>query len=117
MYKDHKEGNKTRPVVTGCNSKTRGFSNSVSDLLESMNKANLDPYETISREDMLARNNKKAEEIMKEGREHLHKKVMCKMGDGMKMITRCDKLWKKKTNEASKKEEERKAKEDKNNKE
>ena len=94
MYKDHKEGNKTRPVVTGCNSNNGGFSNSVSDLLESMNKANLDPYETISREDMLARNNKKAEEIMKEGREHFHRKVMCKMGEGMKMITRCDKLWK-----------------------
>ena len=55
MYKDHKEGRKSRPVVTGCNSNTRGFSNSVSDLLESVNnKANEDPYECISSEDMLS---------------------------------------------------------------
>jgi hypothetical protein len=43
MYKDHKEGGKSRPVVTGCNSNTRGFSNCVSDLLESVNKANQTP--------------------------------------------------------------------------
>ena len=54
MYKDHKEGRKSRPVVTGCNSNTKGFSNSVSDLLESVNKANQDPYECISGEDMLS---------------------------------------------------------------
>ena len=96
MFKDHKEGKKTRPVVTGCNSNTRGFSNSVSDLLESVNKANKTPYEAISSEDMLAkitRYNKKAEEIMQEGRTHLLKKVMCIKGSGMKLITRCDKLW------------------------
>jgi hypothetical protein len=50
-YKDHKEGRKTRPVVTGCNSNSMGFSNSVSDLLESVNKANEEPYECISSED------------------------------------------------------------------
>jgi hypothetical protein len=49
--------------------------------------------------------NKKAEEIMNEGREHLHKKVMCKMGEGMRMITRCDKLWRMKIrNEEDEKE-------------
>ena len=41
MYKDHKEGRASRPVVTACNSNTRGMSNNVSDLLESVNKANL----------------------------------------------------------------------------
>ena len=86
MFKDHKEGKKSRPVVTGCNSNTRGFSNSVSDLLESVNKANLDPYESISSEDMLAKinkYNKKAEEI--------------------KIISCCDKLWEKKSEEARRK--------------
>ena len=108
MYKDHKEGNKTRPVVTGCNSNTRGFSNSVSDLLESVNKANEAPYETISGEDMLARiakYNKKAEEIMREGREHLYRKVMCEEEEGMKMITKCDRLWKKKSKHNEEKDE------------
>ena len=55
MYKDHKEKRATRPVVTGCNSNTRGFSNSVSDVLESVNKAKEDAYEVISGEDMLAK--------------------------------------------------------------
>ena len=67
LYKDHKEGRKSRPVVTGCNSNTRGFSNSVSDLLESVNKANQSPYEAISGEDMLAKiegYNQEAEKII-----------------------------------------------------
>ena len=34
MYKDHKEKRAKRPVVTGCNSNTKGMSNSVCDLLE-----------------------------------------------------------------------------------
>ena len=85
MFKDHKEGQKTRPVVTGCSSNTRGFSNCVSDLLESVNKANEDPYETNSTEDMLARitrYNKRAEKIMEEGREKLAKKGSCRERDG-----------------------------------
>ena len=84
MYKDHKEGGKSRPVVTGCNSNTRGFSNSVSDLLESVNKANQTPYEAISGEDMLAKVeifNKEAEAIKQEGREKLLEKMMCKKRD------------------------------------
>ena len=106
MFKDHKEGKKSRPVVTGCNSNTRGFSNSVSDLLESVNKANLDPYESISSEDMLAKinkYNKKAEEIMKEGREKLQQKLRCSKKDGIKIISCCDKLWDKKSEEARRK--------------
>ena len=36
LVKDHKAGNKTRPVVTGCTSNTRGLNNSVSSVLESL---------------------------------------------------------------------------------
>ena len=67
--------------MTGCNSNTRGMSNNVSDLLISVNKANLTPYEVASGEDMLARvekYNRKAEEIIKEGRERLCEKMRCK---------------------------------------
>ena len=67
--KDHNEGKKTRPVVTGCNSNTLGFSNSVSDLLESVNKANQDPYEVVSSEDMLANTelfNEQSKKVMEE---------------------------------------------------
>ena len=102
MYKDHKEGRATRPVVTGCNSNTRGMSNNVSDLLESVNKANLEPYEVVLGEDMLARiekYNRKAEEIIKTGRERLCEKMRCKKIDCMSRLTRCDKLWKKKKGE------------------
>ena len=99
LYKDHKEGRKSRPVVTGCNSNTRGFSNSVSDLLESVNKANQSPYEAISGEDMLAKiegYNQEAEKIMEERREKLCRKMMCKKKDGYRILARCDKLWNKK---------------------
>jgi hypothetical protein len=105
MFKDHKEGRKSRPVVTGCNSNTRGFSNSVSDLLESVNKANEDPYECISSEDMLSEVehfNIEAKKIKKEGEEHLKRKIRCKRTEEemTKLISGCDKLWKKKSTEA-----------------
>ena len=115
MLKDHKEGNKTRPVVTGCNSNTRGFSNCVSDLLESVNKASEEPYETNSSEDMLARIQKyniKAEEIMREGREKILRKVMCEEHqekDKTKGVARCSKLWNKKRAEMSNAEAEDKS--------
>jgi hypothetical protein len=99
MYKDHKRGGKSRPVVTGCNSNTKGLSNSVSDLLESVNKANETPYEAISGEDMLAKIeicNKEAETIKQEGREKLLRKMMCEKRDGHSVIARCGKLWMKK---------------------
>ena len=103
-YKDHKEGRKTRPVVTGCNSNSMGFSNSVSDLLESVNKANQDPYECISSEDMLAnieKFNTEARKIKEEGRQHLLRKISWEKEErNMKAISRCDKLWKKKSEEA-----------------
>jgi hypothetical protein len=90
-------------VVTGCSSNSMGFSNSVSDLLESVNKANEDPYECISSEDMLANTEKfntEARKIMEEGRKHLMRKINCERERGMKNISRCDKLWKKKSGEA-----------------
>ena len=90
-------------MVTGCNSNTRGFSNCVSDLLESVNKANLTPYEAISGEDMLAKienYNHEAEKIMNEGKEKLYKKMMCKKRDGIKILACCDKLWKKKSRDS-----------------
>ena len=87
-------------MVTGCNSNTRGFSNSVSDLLESVNKAKEGPYEVISGEDMLAKVEnyiKEAEEIMKEGREKLCRKMRCKgekhRTEGTAILARCVKVW------------------------
>ena len=101
MYKDHKkEKGTTRPVVTGCTSNTKGFSNSVSDLLESVNKAKEQGYEVISGEDMLARvenYNQEAEKIKAEGREKLCSKMKCKEKchkvEGMRIIAACEKLW------------------------
>ena len=102
-YKDHKQGRKTRPVVTGCNSNTRGFSNCVSDLLESVNKANEDSYEAINSEDVLAeveRFNIESEKIRKEGREKLLEKLMCRKSDGLRRLACCDHLWTKKSKSA-----------------
>ena len=101
MYKDHKkEKGTTRPVVTGCTSNTKGFSNSVSDLLESVNKVKEQGYEVISGEDMLARvenYNQEAEKIKAEGREKLCSKMKCKEKchkvEGMRIIAACEKLW------------------------
>ena len=100
MFKDHKEGRASRPVVTGCNSNTRGFSNSVSDLLESVNKANQETYESISVEDMLAkveRYNIETEKIMKEGKDKISRKMMCKKKNEIQILARCDRLWEEKS--------------------
>ena len=65
-YKDHKkEKRKTRPIVTGCTSNTRGLSNSVSNLLESVANSVLDPFESISSEDMLSKTKRSNEETAK----------------------------------------------------
>ena len=87
--------------------KTRGFSNSVSDLLESVNKAKQDAYETVSGEDMLARvehYNAEADKIKNEGREKLKKKMHCK-GDahgnrGLEILAGCERLWALKSKQA-----------------
>ena len=56
LYKDHKKvAGKTRPVVTGCTSDTRGLSNSVSSFLELVANSTQETFESISGEDMLAK--------------------------------------------------------------
>ena len=55
LFKDHKQGNKTRPVASGNESYNLGLSNGVSDFLESVAKAIPNQYSVISAEDMLAR--------------------------------------------------------------
>ena len=57
MYKDHKEGDKTRPTATGHSSNSLGLSNAVSEVLEAVANAEQHRYNTISSEDMLARVN------------------------------------------------------------
>ena len=54
MFKDHKEGESYRPVVSGCCSNTLGLSGLLSDIIESLCLAMNDPFEVISSEDMLA---------------------------------------------------------------
>ena len=49
--------------------------------------------------------NRKAEEIIKEGRERLSEKMRFTKIDGMSRLARCDKLWKKKNNEARREED------------
>ena len=43
LFKDHQDGRASRPVVTGCNSNTKGLTNSASDLLESVTKQTRNP--------------------------------------------------------------------------
>ena len=52
--KDHKkEPGKSRPIVTGCSGNTRGLTNSVFNLLESVANTIENVFERISSEDML----------------------------------------------------------------
>ena len=51
--KDHKKGDKSRGIVTGCTSNSKGLSNAVSDVLEAVANSEKDPYEVCSGEDML----------------------------------------------------------------
>ena len=55
MYKDHKQGDKTRPTATGHSSNTLGMSNAVAEVLEAISNAEPNRYNTISSEDMLSR--------------------------------------------------------------
>ena len=86
LYKDHKaEPGKTRPVVTGCSSNSRGLSNSVSNLLESVANCNPSNFESISAEDMLSK--------MKEHDSKIHKILMRweeKREDKMNKALECD---------------------------
>ena len=55
LLKDHKEGEKTRPIVTGCTSNTLGMSNNTASILEAIAASEDKPFESISSEDMLAK--------------------------------------------------------------
>ena len=55
LYKDHKVGDKTRPVASGNESYNLGLSNGLSEVMESVAKAITSPYSVISAENMLAR--------------------------------------------------------------
>ena len=55
LFKDHKEAESWRPVVSGCNSNTLGLSNLLSDMVESICSSISDPFEVISSEDLLSR--------------------------------------------------------------
>ena len=55
LYKDHKEGHKTRPVASGNESYNQGLSNGISEVLESVARGIENPYSVISSVDLLAR--------------------------------------------------------------
>ena len=80
-HKDHKnEPDKTRPIGTANTSNTRGFANSVSDLIEAVANSETKNYEVISSEDMLhhvVKHNKIMEENEKKRRERKRKKMEC----------------------------------------
>ena len=71
LYKDHKTGNKTRPVASGNESFNLGLSNGVSEVMESVSKSMKNPYSVISSEDMLARVRKYNEVIERKKEEWL----------------------------------------------
>ena len=74
-HKDHKlEENKTRPIGTANSSNTRGFANSVSDLLEAIANSEKQKYEVISSEDMLHHVKNSNEEVKKMKQEWYGKK-------------------------------------------
>ena len=94
LHKDHKkEPDKTRPVATGNTGNTNGFSNSVSDLLESLANSEPDPYESISSEDMLNKitiyneNVRKRKIIWKLQRT---KRFCCKLCQIIKAVEECE---------------------------
>ena len=81
--KDHKPGDKSRGIVTGCSSNTRGMSNSVSDVLEAVANNEKEPYEVCSGEDMLARIHACNEKTMARRNEWMERRFM-------KIETICD---------------------------
>ena len=55
LLKDHKEGEKTRPIVTGCTSNTLGMSNNTASILEAVAASERSSFEAVSSEDMLSK--------------------------------------------------------------
>ena len=66
LLKDHKEGEKTRPIVTGCTSNTLGMSNNVACVLEAVAASEESPFESISSEDMLAKTKEYNKKVLEE---------------------------------------------------
>ena len=79
VVKDHKkEPGKSRPIVTGNSGHTRGLSNSVSNLLESIASSIPNTFERISSEDMLF-STKEANKIMAKVKEDWKKRRLEKL--------------------------------------
>ena len=79
VVKDHKkEPGKSRPIVTGNSGHTRGLSNSVSNLLESVASSIPNTFERISSEDMLS-STKEANKIMAQVKEEWRKRRLEKL--------------------------------------
>ena len=77
LYKDHKPGEKTRPIVTGCSSNTLGMSNNTASVIEAVAASEKTPFESISSEDMLAKTKKCNKNILEE-RERRERGCFCK---------------------------------------
>ena len=79
VYKDHKkEPGKSRPIVTGNSGNTRGLSNSVSNLLESVANSIPNSFERISSEDMLS-STKEANKVMLKVKEEWRRRRLEKL--------------------------------------
>ena len=94
--KDHKNGDKTRGIVTGCTSNSKGLSNSVSDVLEAVANGERDTYEVCSGEDMLSRvheANKRNQARREDWMTRRFSKIMrdCEdCGDKKNLVSGCD---------------------------
>ena len=64
LLKDHKDGEKTQSIVTGCTSNTLGMRNSVASVLEAVAVSEMKPFESISSEDMILKTKAYNEKIM-----------------------------------------------------
>ena len=68
LLKDHKEGEKTRPVVTGCTSNTLGMSNNTASIMEAVAASFETPFESISSEDMISKTKEYNKKILERRR-------------------------------------------------
>ena len=65
LFKDHKPGRKTRPIVTGITSNTRSLSDLVANLMESVANIDKSGFEVISGEDNLTKKEVSNEKSLK----------------------------------------------------
>ena len=76
LYKDHKAGNKTRPVASGNESYNLGLSNTLSEIMEAVSRSKRTPYSVISSEDLLARKSECNRKVMERKSEWLARRVL-----------------------------------------